>query len=139
MKKINLNSNTTPVANPIRRAKAHPEQDPTLPHPAAIGYHSVCFYSISGSDYPEENHQLAFSAPTLQGLIDKITAYHKKLYLLDTDYIDTTNIDWGTIHSSHGGPLSGKFSTAYIFGPKVTYHIYIHPIWKSDLNIDWNF
>lgn len=140
MKKVQISSPVTNNTVTIRKKRSTtPSVDPTKPNPPIMGYHSVCFYSLAGSDYPEENHCFTFTAITLQELLDKITNYHNKHYLSDSDYINVTPIEWGTIHNSHGGPLRGNFKATYIFGPAVTYYIYIHPIYKDDLNIEWNF
>lgn len=137
MKKIEISSQVTNTVT-IRK-KSSTMVDPTKPNPAVIGYHSVCFYSLAGSDYPEENHSLSFTAVTLQELYDKLLRHVNNHYFSDSDYINVTPIEWGLIHNSHGGPLSGTFKATYIFGPEVTYYIYIHPIYKDDLNIEWNF
>jgi hypothetical protein len=108
----------------------------TTQNPFILGYQAVCFYSLKDSDYPEENRFMETTALSLEQMIRKLEYLHKSQYLEDDSYFDVTPIEWGRIsHKSHGGPLYGHFEATYAFGPKVTYYIYIKPLYKDSFGI----
>ena len=93
-----------------------------------IGFHSVCYYSLSGNAYAEENRHFNLTAKTYEGIVKKITKVYEDRYANDKDehvYDELKAYDtWREIHSIY------KFSAAYTFGPKVHYEITIYPIYE---------
>ena len=98
--------------------------------PQPIGYYSVCFYSLSGSSYPEENRYFNLHAKTYRGLIAKLMKEYLH-YAEGPGYKIYTPWTWSK--SSNNNPTKAIFEAAYTFGPKVQYHIYIKEIYSEDL------
>ena len=98
--------------------------------PQPIGYYSVCFYSLSGSPYPEENWDFNLYAKTYEGLVNKIKSVYEINYLRDPDYEV-----YGELNGNYPEdyPTKFTFQAAYTFGPKVRYHIYIKKIYSESL------
>ena len=99
--------------------------------PQPIGYYSVCFYSLSGNSYPEENRYFNLHAKTYEGLVNKIRNTYQVNYQSDQDYKVYEELEG--IYPVDLHPLEFTFQAAYTFGPKVRYHIYIKKIYSSDL------
>lgn len=97
--------------------------------PKPIGYYSVCFYSLPGLD-PEENKWFNLKAKTYRGLIAKLREEYSH-YAEGSSY--KIYAPWTWSKSSNNNPTHAVFEAAYIFGPKVRYHIYIKEIYSSDL------
>lgn len=97
--------------------------------PKPIGYYSVCFYSLEGNPYPEENRWLNLKAKTYEGLVNKIKQVFKEQYLNDHCYRVSKELNGNYTDP----PTVFTFEAAYIFGPKVRYHIYIKKIYSEDL------
>ena len=98
--------------------------------PKPIGYYSVCFYSLEGNPYPEENKWFNLKAKTYEGLVNKIKSVFETEYLNDHSYRVYEELK-GSYPKDH--PTTFTFEAAYIFGPKVRYHIYIKKIYSEDL------
>ena len=111
-------------------------QNPTT---CILGYQAVCFFSLEGNPYPEENRFMETTAFTLQQMIQKLEDLHKRNYLEDPHTTEVTPIDWGISHKSHGGPLQGSFQATDWTGLQVTYYIYIKPLYKYDFGIPLEF
>lgn len=109
------------------------------PNPAILGYQAVCFYSLEGKDYPEENRFMETTAFTLKQMIQKLEDQHKHNYLEDPNNLKVTQIEWGVSHKSHGGPLQGSFQATDWTGLQVTYYIYIKPLYKDSFGIPFEF
>ena len=113
----------------MKKSKKIQIQEPEL---NAIGFYSVCFYSIKGCSYPEENTDFDLKAKTYQGIINKIRSVYENEYLKDDqpyriyDPMESCDI-------RENEPKHFTFSAAYTFGPKVTYHIYIKEIYSESL------
>lgn len=103
--------------------------------PFLLGYQAVCFYSLKGSNYPEENPFMATTALSMEQMIRKLEDLHKSQYLENDAYSDVTPIEWGTSYKSYGGPLYGHFEATSAFGPKITYYIYLKPLYKDAFGI----
>ena len=100
--------------------------------PKPIGFYSVCFYSLQGNPYPEENPAFDLKAKTYRGIINKIRSVYENEYLKDDQpyriYDPIRAYDtW------ENEPKHFTFSAAYTFGPKVTNHIYIKEIYSESL------
>lgn len=96
--------------------------------PQPIGFHSVCYYSLQGNAYAEENRHFNLTAKTYEGIVNKITKVYEDQYANDKDehvYKELKAYDtWrepSTIFT---------FDAAYTFGPKVHYEIDIYPIFE---------
>ena len=97
--------------------------------PKPIGYYSVCFYSLSGSQYPEENWYFNLHAKTYDGLVNKIKSVFETHYLQDHDQEVYQELKGNS--KDHPGIFT--FEAAYTFGPKVQYYIYIKEIYSESL------
>ena len=104
-----------------------------------LGYQAVCFYSLEGKPYPEENRFMETTALTLKQMIQKLEDLHSRNYLEDPNKSEVTPIDWWISHKSHGGPLQGSFQATDWTGLQVTYYIYIKPLYKYDFGIPLEF
>ena len=95
-----------------------------------IGYYSVCFYSLSGNPFPEENWLFDLKAKTYDGLVNKIKSVYEINYLRDPDYEV-----YGELNGNYPEdyPTKFTFQAAYTFGPKVQYYIYIKEIYSENL------
>ena len=102
-------------------------QEPEL---NAIGFYSVCFYSLKGCSYPEENTNFDLKAKTYEGIVNKIKSVYETKYLNDKYYEVSRELK-GNYPKDH--PTIFKFSAAYAFGPEVTYEIYIKEIYSEEL------
>ena len=102
-------------------------QEPEL---NAIGFYSVCFYSLKGCSYPEENTNFDLKAKTYEGIVNKIKSVYETKYLNDKYYEVSRELK-GNYPKDH--PTIFKFSAAYTFGPEVTYEIYIKEIYSESL------
>lgn len=93
-----------------------------------IGFHSVCYYSLSGNDYIEENRHFNLTAKTYEGIVNKITKVYEDQYANDNNehvFDELKAYDtWRKVQFIY------KFSAAYTFGPKVQYEITIYPIYE---------
>lgn len=93
-----------------------------------IGFHSVCYYSLSGNAYAEENRHFNLTAKTYEGIVNKITKVYNDQYANDKDehvYNELKAYDtWRELHTTF------TFDAAYTFGPKVHYEITIYPIYE---------
>lgn len=98
--------------------------------PKPIGFYSVCFYSLKGNSYPEENDRFNLMAKTYQGIINKIKLVFVNQYLNNESYDVSRELE-GNYPKDH--PTRFTFSAAYTFGPKVTYEIYIKEIYSEEL------
>ena len=98
--------------------------------PKPIGFYSVCFYSLKGISYPEENTNFDLKAKTYQGIVNKIKSVYETKYLNGKSY-DVSEELKGNYPKDH--PTIFKFSAAYTFGPEVTYEIYIKEIYSEEL------
>lgn len=98
--------------------------------PTPIGFYSVCFYSLSGNQYPEENRYFNLHAKTYSGLIAKLRKEYSH-YAEGPGY--KIYAPWTWSKSTNGNPTHAVFEAAYTFGPKVQYHIYIKEIYSEDL------
>lgn len=95
--------------------------------PTPIGFYSVCFYSLSGIPYPEENRYFNLHAKTYRGLIAKLRKAYSH-YAEGPGYKICAPWTWSK--STNGNPTHAVFET---FGPNVRYHIYIKEIYSEDL------
>ena len=100
--------------------------------PKPIGFYSVCFYSIKGLSYPEENHAFDLKAKTYRGIINKIRSVYENEYLKDDQPYRIYN-PMESCDIWENEPKHFTFSAAYTLGPKVTYHIYIKEIYSESL------
>lgn len=98
--------------------------------PQPIGYYSVCFYSLQGNSFPEENWEFNLHAKTYDGLVNKIKSVFETKYLNSPDYKV-----YEELKGNYPVEESTKFTfqAAYTFGPKVRYYIYIKEIYSEDL------
>jgi hypothetical protein len=91
-------------------------------------YTCFCIYSLRGNAYAEYNKDFRLAATNLEILVKKIQAQHT-LYQDPKWYIGTTELKKeSNTHYS--------FESAYIYGPKVHYDIYINPFYKEDLGFE---
>ena len=98
--------------------------------PTPIGFYSVCFYSLSGNPYPEENWDFNLHAKTYEGLVNKIKSVYETQYLNDPDQEVYRELK-GLYPEDY--PTKFTFQAAYAFGPKVRYHIFIKAIHSESL------
>ena len=98
--------------------------------PQPIGYYSVCFYSLSGNAFPEENWEFNLHAKTYEGLVNKIKNTYLVNYQRDPDYKVYGELK-GCYPKDH--PTHFTFDAAYTFGPQVHYEIFIKAIYSEDL------
>lgn len=98
--------------------------------PKPIGYYSVCFYSLPGNTYPEENRVFNLNAKTYDGLVNKIKSVFETEYLNDHYYQVYEELN-GSYPKDH--PTTFTFESRYAFSPKVRYYIYIKEIYSEDL------
>ena len=98
--------------------------------PKPIGFYSVCFYSLKGCSYPEENTNFDLKAKTYEGIVNKIKSVYEIKYLNGKSY-DVSEELKGNYPKDH--PTRFTFSAAYAFGPEVTYEIYIKEIYSEEL------
>ena len=98
--------------------------------PTPIGYYSVCFYSLPGNSFPEENWEFNLHAKTYEGLVNKIKSVFETNYLKSQDYKV-----YEELKGNYPVDDSTKFTfqAAYTFGPKVQYYIYIKEIYSESL------
>ena len=102
-------------------------QEPEL---NAIGFYSVCFYSLKGCSYPEENTNFDLKAKTYEGIVNKIKSVYEYQYLNNKSY-DVSEELKGNYPKDY--PTKFTFSARYTFGPEVTYEIYIKEIYSESL------
>lgn len=98
--------------------------------PKPIGFYSVCFYSLKGCSYPEENTNFDLKAKTYQGIVNKIKSVYENKYLNGKSYDVSEELEG---YYPKDNPTIFKFSAAYTFGPEVTYEIYIKEIYSESL------
>ena len=97
--------------------------------PNPIGFHSVCYYSLQGNSYAEENRHFNLTAKTYEGIVNKITKVYNEQYANDKDeHIYEELKAYDTWHERP--PLLYKFDAAYTFGPRCHYEITIYPIYE---------
>lgn len=101
-----------------------------MQNPKPIGYYSVCFYSLEGNPYPEENRVFNLEAKTYEGLVNKIKSVFETEYLNDHSYRVYEELK-GSYPKDH--PTTFTFESRYAFGPNVRYYIYIKKIYSEDL------
>ena len=97
--------------------------------PKPIGYYSVCFYSLPGNAFPEENWEFNLHAKTYEGLVNKIKSVYEFKYLKNKYYRVSEELQGNS--KDHPGTFT--FEAAYAFGPKVQYYIYIKEIYSESL------
>ena len=102
-------------------------QEPEL---NAIGFYSVCFYSLKGISYVEENDRFNLMAKTYQGIVNKIKSVYENQYLNNKSYDVSEELTW---NYPKDYPTRFKFTASYTFGPGVTYEIYIKEIHSEEL------
>lgn len=95
-----------------------------------IGFYSVCFYSLPGNAFPEENLEFNLHAKTYEGLVNKIKSVFETNYLKDPDYKVYVELK-GCYPKDH--PTHFTFDAAYTFGPEVHYEIFIKEIYSESL------
>lgn len=95
-----------------------------------IGYYSVCFYSLSGNPFPEENWLFDLKAKTYEGLVNKIKSVFESKYLKNKYYTVSEELQ-GNYPKDH--PMVFTFEAEYLFGPEVQYYIYIKEIYSENL------
>lgn len=99
--------------------------------PQPIGFYSVCFYSLTGNSFPEENKEFDLKAKTYEGLVNKIKSVFETNYLKDHDYKVCEELKG--IYPDDTHPTKFTFNAKYIFGPKVQYYIHIKKIYSESL------
>ena len=98
--------------------------------PKSVCFYSVCFYSLKGISYPEENWVFNLYAKTYEGIVNKIKSVYETKYPNDKYYEVSRELK-GNYPKDQ--PTIFKFSAAYTFGPEVTYEIYIKEIYSEEL------